>query len=111
MFIAKIACRKVILPINYDEMEIRDNTFSRQFETTVDGQQLTAEYSLQDRKIFLTRLSVSAADEQAVDEFIRNILELAIERKLKVVPTFPRIASFFRKNPAYKEMLPPGIRI
>jgi hypothetical protein len=37
-------------------------------------------------------------------------MTIAIERKLKVVPIFPKIVTFFKTNPIYKELLPPGIR-
>jgi hypothetical protein len=38
-------------------------------------------------------------------------MEIAYERKLKVVPILPKIALFFRKNSCYKDLLPPGIKI
>lgn len=94
-------------------MEIRDNTFQRQFEATVNAKLVTIEYSFQERKIFLTRITIpeGSADEEFINEMIEEILKIAIERKLKVVPVFPKIALFFRKNPRYKELLPPGIKI
>jgi len=94
-------------------MEIKDNTFSRQFETFVDGKLITLEYSFQEKKIFLTRLNVpeNFDDEEFITDFLKNIMAIAVERKLKVVPILPKIAAFFRKNPAYKELLPPGIKI
>lgn len=94
-------------------MEIRDNTFSRQFETLSEGKMVSIEYSFQERKIFLTRINVPEHfdNEELINDFLKNIMEIAIERKLKVVPIFPKIAAFFRKNPVYKELLPPGIKI
>ena len=94
-------------------MEIKDNTFSRQFETTVGESRLTIEYSIQERKLFLTRINLPEDfdNEDVVSEFIKNILDIADEKKLRVVPTHPKVAAFFRKNPKYKEMLPPGIRL
>lgn len=94
-------------------MEIKDNTFSRQFETLVDGKLVSLEYSFQEKKIFLTRLNVpeNFEDEQFITDFLKNIMAIAEERKLKVVPILPKIAAFFRKNPVYKELLPPGIKI
>ncbi|MHC5310185.1 GNAT family N-acetyltransferase [Myroides sp. LJL116] len=93
-------------------MEIKDNELLRQFEIETDKGLLSVEYSLQERRIFLTRLN----NEQEItqidsNDFIKGILEMVRERKLRVVPTHPKIVSFFRKNPSYKEMLPPGIRI
>ena len=37
-------------------MEIKDNAFSRQFETILDGKMISLEYSFQEKKIFLTKI-------------------------------------------------------
>ncbi|WP_194431841.1 MULTISPECIES: GNAT family N-acetyltransferase [Flavobacterium] len=94
-------------------IEIKDNTFARQFETTIPEGLITIEYSLQERKIFLTKINTPEhfENENFIDKVIKNILENAIEQRIKVVPTYPRIVQFFKKNPSYKELLPPGIRI
>ncbi len=94
-------------------IEIKDNAFSRQFETFVDGKLISLEYSFQEKKIFLTRINVpdQFEDEEFINELLKNIMTIAYERKLKVVPILPKIALFFRKNPTYKDLLPPGIKI
>jgi hypothetical protein len=94
-------------------IEINDNTFARQFETTLNETLITVEYSFQERKIFLTRINLpdDFNNEEYVDELIKVILEIAEERKLKVVPVYPRITKFFRKHKMYKDLLPPGIRL
>ncbi|WP_306353902.1 GNAT family N-acetyltransferase [Flavobacterium sp. '19STA2R22 D10 B1'] len=94
-------------------MEIKDNEFSRQFEILVEGQLITIEYSFQERKIFLTRINLPDhfENDEIINEFLKNIMIIAEERKLKVVPIHPKIAQFFRKNPVYRDLLPPGIRI
>ncbi|GEP52059.1 hypothetical protein FNO01nite_27310 [Flavobacterium noncentrifugens] len=94
-------------------MEIKDNTFSRQFETFTDGKMVSVEYSFQEKKIFLTKIIVpeNFTDEEFISDLLKNIMAIAIERKLKVVPVLPKIAAFFRKNPVYKELLPPGIKL
>jgi hypothetical protein len=94
-------------------MEIKDNTFSRQFETFVDSKLISLEYSFQEKKIFLTRINVpdGFVDEDFLNDFLKNIMAIAYERKLKVVPILPKIALFFRKNTIYKDLLPPGIKI
>lgn len=94
-------------------MEIKDNTFARQFETLVDGKLISVEYSFQEKKIFLTRINVfdGFSDETFINDLLKNIMEIAYERKLKVVPILPKIALFIRKNPTYKDLLPPGIKI
>lgn len=94
-------------------MEIKNNEFSRKFETSVDGKPLSIEYAIQERKLFITKIILPEGEtmENEVSEFIREVLKVATEKRLKVVPVHPKAAAFFRKNPAFKEMLPPGIRL
>ncbi len=94
-------------------MEIKDNTFARQFETLVDEGLVTVEYSFQEKKIFLTKINEpdSFNNEEFINDLLKNIMDIAYERKLKVVPILPKIALFFRKNTAYRDLLPPGIKI
>ena len=94
-------------------MEIKDNTFARQFETTVDEGLISVEYSFQEKKIFLTKIHVpdNFTDEEFINDLLKNIMAIAYERKLKVVPILPKIALFFRKNTTFRDLLPPGIKI
>lgn len=94
-------------------MEIKDNTFARQFETTVAEGLVSVEYSFQEKKIFLTRINTPEQfdDEEFISDLLKNIMNIAYERKLKVVPILPKIAAFFRKNTIYRDLLPPGIKI
>ena len=66
-------------------MEIKDNTFLRQFEINVNNSLLTMEYSLQERKIFLTKLNLpdGFSDDNIVNEFIKNVLEIIKEQNTK----------------------------
>lgn len=95
------------------EINIRDNAFARQFETTIPEGLVTIEYSFQERKIFLTKINTPEdfKNEIFIDNLIKQILNNATEQRLKVVPIYPRIVQFFKKNPSYKELLPPGIRL
>lgn len=96
-----------------DIMEIKDNTFARQFETTTKEGLVSVEYSFQERKIFLTKINTPEEyeNEAFISLFLSEIMAIAIEQKLKVVPILPKIVVFFKKNPEYKELLPPGIRL
>jgi hypothetical protein len=96
-----------------EKMEIKDNTFARQFETMFDGKMVSVEYSFQEKKIFLTRINTFEGfeNEEFISDLLKNIMEIAYERKLKVVPILPKIALFFRKNITYRDLLPPGIKI
>ena len=92
--------------------EIKDNELLRQFEIKTDNGLLTIEYAIQERKIFLTKLCANENEqEEIVNNFIVSVLDIAQERKFKVVPTNPKIVSFFRKNKKFQELLPPGIKI
>ena len=93
-------------------MEIKDNELLRQFEIITTSGLIAIEYSIQERKLFLTKFCANSnEDEDLHTEFIKKVLEIAEERKLKVVPTHSKFISFFRKNKRYSEMLPPGIKI
>ena len=93
-------------------MEIKDNELLRQFEIITATGLVAIEYSVQERKLFLTKFCANNNEEEELqNEFIQNVLELAVERKLKVVPTHARFISFFRKNRKYRELLPPGLMI
>lgn len=96
-----------------DEAELIDNTFLRQFELKVEDQLAKIEYSLQDRKIFLTKLIVpeTVQDENFTEDFLKMVMMNIQERNISVVPTSPPIAKFIRKNRRYKAMLPVGVRI
>ena len=93
--------------------ELVDNDFLRQYELKVNEQLAKIEYSLQDRKIFLTKLIIpdSIKSEDFEEEFLTMVFENIGERNISVVPTSPEIAKFIRKNRKYKKMLPVGIRI
>lgn len=95
------------------KLEIKDNTFARQFETIVPEGMVAVEYSFQEKKIFLTKISSPDGyeNEDFISDYLKNIMEIAYERKLKVVPILPKIALFFKKNKIYTDLLPPGIKI
>ncbi len=93
--------------------ELVDNEFLRQFELKVDNKLAKIEYSLQERKIFLTKLIIpdGVKSENFQDDFIKAVFENISERNLSIVPTSPEIAKFVRRNRQYKRMLPVGVRI
>ena len=96
-----------------DAAELIDNDFLRQFELKVEDELAKIEYSLQERKIFLTKLIIPECinSEDFEANFLTLVFENISERNISVVPTSPEIATFIRKNRKYKKMLPVGIRI
>lgn len=93
--------------------ELVDNDFLRQFELKIDNHLAIIEYSLQERKIFLTKLFIPEEidNEDFCKEFLIAVFSKIEERNLSVVPTSPEIAKFIRSNRKYKRMLPVGVRI
>ncbi|MFD1163547.1 MULTISPECIES: N-acetyltransferase [Hwangdonia] len=96
-----------------DTAELIDNDFLRQYEIKIDDHLAKIEYSLQERKIFLTKLIIPEGikDENFKKEFLTLVFDQIQERNLSVVPTSPEIAKFVRSNRKYKRMLPVGVRI
>jgi hypothetical protein len=96
-----------------DAAELIDNSFLRQYELKVNDDLAKIEYSLQDRKIFLTKLVIpeTVNNDLFVEDFLKLVMEDIKDRNISVVPTSPPIAKFIRKNRSYKRMLPVGVRI
>jgi len=94
-------------------MEITDNNFLRQFETKINGGLAIIEYSVQERKIFLTKILVPEMknSDTFCENFMSEVLEIIRDRNISVVPTAAIITKFIRKNRKYKSLLPVGIRI
>lgn len=93
--------------------QLVDNDFLRQFELKIDGQLAKIEYSLQERKIFLTKLIIPEGidNDNFKKEFMAAVFDEIQDRNLSVMPTCPAIAKFVRSNRKYKRMLPVGVRI
>lgn len=93
-------------------MPVKDNVLARQFETPTEKGLITVEYSLQEKKIFLTKINTpDAFDDELISNLLKEIMTIITDKKLKVVPIHPKIVVFFKKNPIYKELLPAGIRL
>ncbi len=95
-------------------LEIIDNEFLRQFETTIEDQKAKIEYAQQERKIFLTKLIMNEdhLEKGHGEDFIIAVFNVIQERNIRLVPTCPIIAKFMRKNRRkYKDLLPVGINL
>ena len=95
------------------ELNLVKNEFLRQFEVQVNNELARIEYSEQERKIFLTKISIpdSIQNKKLEEAFIIKVLEFIEEKNMRVVPTSPKIAGFVRRNRRYKELLPVGIKL
>ncbi len=93
-------------------MEFKNNELLRQFECKCGDNHIIIEYSIQERKLFLTKLNPNGCqDEAVISNFIKSILDLAEEKRLRIVPVNSNIVTFFKKNPSYRELLAAGIKI
>lgn len=94
-------------------MQITDNDFLRHFEVKVNDGLAIIEYSLQERKIFLTKIIVPEMSnkDEFTEDFLSNVLTIISEKNVRVVPTASVITKFIRKNRKFKALLPVGIRI
>lgn len=100
--------------MNNEEIVITNNEFLRQFETVIEEELVTVEYSQQERKIFLTKVTMSndLKEKEYLEPFLSTLLNKIKEGTDRVVPTSPEIAKFMRKNRRkYRDLLPVGINI
>lgn len=100
--------------MNELDIDITNNDFLRQFEANINEELVTVEYSQQERKIFLTKLTMSDTlkEKGLLEPFLTTLLNKIKEGTDRVVPTSPEIAKFMRKNRRkYKDLLPVGINI
>ena len=95
------------------QINLENNEFLRQFEVKYKNSLARIEYAEQERKIFLTKIHIQKElkDDKFEEQFIIKVLEFIEEKKLRVVPTSPKIAGFVRKNKAFKHLLPVGIKL
>ena len=95
------------------QINLENNEFLRQFEVKHKNSLARIEYAEQERKIFLTKIHIpkELKDDKFEEQFIIKVLEFIEEKKLRVVPTSPKIAGFVRKNKAFMHLLPVGIKL
>ena len=97
-----------------EDVEIKDNEFLRQFELEGEGGKARIEYSLQDRKIFLTKYEMPEQMEELgmKDVFIKAVFDEVKNRGISLMPTSPEVVRFMRNNRnKYRDLLPVGINL
>lgn len=94
-------------------LDVKDNVNARQFEVKIDGLLAKVEYMMGGNKIFLTHTEVPPALEgQGIAAaLVERVLEIVEERKLKMVPLCPYVATYLRKHPEWKRLLAHGINV
>lgn len=95
-------------------MKISDDEFLRQFRAKIESKTWGIEYSLQERKIFLTKLILPNEENEESEDtqlFITSVLNEIRNRKLKAMPTCSALKKFFKAHKEYYDLLPAGIRM
>lgn len=98
-----------------ETIEVKDNEFLRQFETLVEEELITLEYSKQERKIFLSKIQISEEkrEDGTLEKFLTAVFDQIEEAgRIRVVPTSKEALKFFRANKSkYSDLLPIGMNI
>jgi len=98
-----------------DTIELKDNEFLRQFETHIDDELIKLEYSLQERKIFLSKLMISDAKKEdgTLEKFLTSVFDYIQDKgRIRIVPSSKEVSKFFRANKSkYSDLLPIGMNI
>lgn len=102
------------MQVEDDKIDVKDNEFLRQFEAHVNGRLVALEYSLHPRKIFLTKFRIDEDLKRngLEQKFFKAVFDILVEKDIRVMPTCPDVARFFRAHRRqYRDLLPVGINI
>ena len=94
-------------------LEVVDNELARQFEARVDGHLAKVEYMIGSDRMFLTHTEVASALEGKgiASALVEKVLNIIDERKMKIVPLCPYVATYLRRHPEWKRLLAHGINV
>jgi predicted GNAT family acetyltransferase len=87
---------------------VNDNEAEERYEAEIDGQLAVIEYERAgDRIIFLhTEVPAALEGHGIAAKMARVALEDARARQLAVIPLCPYVASYIRRHPEYKTLVP-----
>lgn len=98
-----------------EQVTLRNNESSRQFEWKIDGKLAKIEYdfSPDGKRIFLMHTEVPPALQGtgAAPQLVQAVLDHIDEKGWKLVPYCPYVKSFIKKHPEYRRLLDKGISI
>ncbi len=96
-----------------DSLALKDNEEKKQFELLVENKRAYIEYIKVQDKIYLTHTEVpSDLEGKGVGTaMVHKALEWVKKNDLTLIPLCPFVASYIKKNPAYRELVLKGINI
>lgn len=96
------------MDVDLDQVTVRDNEAEERYEAFINGYLAKIDYARQGGTIILIHTEVpSALEGQGIaGKLARAALDDARARHLAVVPFCPYVASYIRRHPEYKELVP-----
>ena len=96
-----------------NDIRLYNNEMISQYEVSIDGELSRIEYIKTKKEIYLTHTEVAKEQEGngTGKEMIAKALVDIKNKKLKLVPLCPFVASFVRSNPEWKTLLKKEIKI
>jgi len=96
------------MDVDLDRVTVQDNEAEERYEANVNGYLAKIDYErLGDTIIFIHTEVPDALEGQGIaGKLARTALEDARARHLSVVPFCPYVASYIRRHPEYKDLVP-----
>lgn len=96
------------MDVDLDRVTVQDNEKEERYEAHVNGYLAKIEYERQgDTIIFIHTEVPDALEGQGIaGKLARTALDDARAKHLAVVPFCPYVASYIRRHPEYKELVP-----
>lgn len=96
------------MEVDLDQVTVQDNKAEERYEATVNGHLAQIDYERQGNTIIFIHTEVPDALEGhgIAGKLARTALDDARAQHLAVVPFCPYVASYIRRHPEYKELVP-----
>lgn len=96
------------MDVDLDKVTVQNNETEERYEVLINGTLAKIDYERQGDTIILIHTEVPSALEGhgIAGKLARTALDDARARHLAVVPFCPYVASYIRRHPEYKELVP-----
>lgn len=96
------------MDVDLDQVMVQDNEAEERYEVIVSGYLAQIDYERQENTITFIHTEVPTALEGhgIAGKLARTALEDARAKHLAVIPLCPYMASYIRKHPEYKDLVP-----
>ncbi len=96
------------MDVDFDQVTVQDNEAEGRYEATISGYLAQIDYERQDNTITFIHTEVpdALAGHGIAGKLARTALDDARAKHLAVVPLCPYVASYIRKHPEYRDLVP-----